>query len=170
MRIAFEVLAVGCIVFTLLPFLRYEHWLIRMFDFPRLQILVLATVAITGMLAYYTALTTVQWIIAGITVIAFLFQLSRMLPYTVFGKKRAQDGIAGNGRSVVSIMSANVLMTNSAHHELLALIDGIVILCTELIDSFRYGNAVRQGVPVAIIGAPNSGKSTLLNALLQDDR
>ncbi len=54
--------------------------------------------------------------------------------------------------------------------ELLALIDGIVILCTELIDSFRYGNAVRQGVPVAIIGAPNSGKSTLLNALLQDDR
>ncbi|MBK6776712.1 MAG: 50S ribosome-binding GTPase, partial [Flavobacteriales bacterium] len=33
-----------------------------------------------------------------------------------------------------------------------------------------YGNAVKQGVPVAIIGAPNSGKSTLLNALLQEDR
>ncbi len=54
--------------------------------------------------------------------------------------------------------------------ELLALIDRVVDLCTELIDSFRFGNAVREGVPVAIVGAPNSGKSTLLNAMLQEDR
>ncbi|HRH69667.1 MAG TPA: tRNA uridine-5-carboxymethylaminomethyl(34) synthesis GTPase MnmE [Flavobacteriales bacterium] len=54
--------------------------------------------------------------------------------------------------------------------ELLALLDRISDLCKELIDSFRYGNAVKQGIPVAIVGAPNSGKSTLLNALLQEDR
>lgn len=54
--------------------------------------------------------------------------------------------------------------------ELIALIDRIAAVCAGLIDSFRYGNAVKQGVPVAIIGAPNSGKSTLLNALLQEDR
>ena len=42
--------------------------------------------------------------------------------------------------------------------------------CSRLSDSFRYGNAVKNGVPVAIVGAPNSGKSTLLNALLGDDR
>jgi tRNA modification GTPase len=54
--------------------------------------------------------------------------------------------------------------------ELLALLDRLVDLCTELIDSFKFGNAVREGVPVAIVGAPNSGKSTLLNALLQEDR
>jgi tRNA modification GTPase len=39
-----------------------------------------------------------------------------------------------------------------------------------LADSFRHGNAIREGVPVAILGAPNRGKSTLLNALLGDDR
>lgn len=54
--------------------------------------------------------------------------------------------------------------------ELNALLDGLVDLCTELIDSFRYGNAIKEGIPVAILGAPNSGKSTLLNALLQEDR
>lgn len=42
--------------------------------------------------------------------------------------------------------------------------------CSRLSDSFRLGNAVKNGVPVAIVGAPNSGKSTLLNALLGDDR
>ncbi|MBK6476062.1 MAG: tRNA uridine-5-carboxymethylaminomethyl(34) synthesis GTPase MnmE [Flavobacteriales bacterium] len=54
--------------------------------------------------------------------------------------------------------------------ELVALVDRLIDLCTELVDSFRYGNAIKQGIPVAILGAPNSGKSTLLNALLQEDR
>lgn len=39
-----------------------------------------------------------------------------------------------------------------------------------LIGSFRLGNALKRGVPVAIVGLPNAGKSSLLNALLGDDR
>lgn len=51
-----------------------------------------------------------------------------------------------------------------------ALLDDAIARCSSLADSFRLGNAIRNGVPVAIVGAPNSGKSTLLNALLHDDR
>lgn len=40
----------------------------------------------------------------------------------------------------------------------------------KLADSFAAGNAIKNGVPVAIVGAPNSGKSTLLNAILGEDR
>lgn len=39
-----------------------------------------------------------------------------------------------------------------------------------LTDSFRLGNAIRNGIPVAIVGETNTGKSTLLNALLGEDR
>ena len=39
-----------------------------------------------------------------------------------------------------------------------------------LVSSFHLGNALKQGVPVAIIGAPNAGKSSLLNVLVADDR
>ena len=41
---------------------------------------------------------------------------------------------------------------------------------SRLVDSFTTGNAIKNGIPVAIIGAPNVGKSTLLNQLLHDDR
>lgn len=39
-----------------------------------------------------------------------------------------------------------------------------------LIDSFSFGNAIKNGVPISIIGAPNSGKSTLLNRFLKEEK
>ncbi len=54
--------------------------------------------------------------------------------------------------------------------ELTSLIDHILQVVTRLADSFRLGNAIKGGVPTAIVGAPNVGKSTLLNALLCEER
>ena len=53
-------------------------------------------------------------------------------------------------------------------------LDSLLVAVTDhisrLIDSFRLGNAIKNGVPVAIVGATNTGKSTLLNALLGEER
>lgn len=46
----------------------------------------------------------------------------------------------------------------------------LIVPLEELIESFRLGNVLKNGLSIAIVGAPNAGKSTLLNHLLQEER
>lgn len=53
---------------------------------------------------------------------------------------------------------------------LVQLVAAVLQMVRRLAASFELGNAIKQGVPVAIVGAPNTGKSTLLNQLLGEER
>jgi tRNA modification GTPase len=58
----------------------------------------------------------------------------------------------------------------ASRDQLLKMLHGLLQKVSALIDSFKYGNAIKKGIATAILGAPNAGKSTLLNALLGEDR
>lgn len=58
----------------------------------------------------------------------------------------------------------------ASRSELGALVEETLTHIVRLTDSFSRGNAIKNGVPVAIVGATNTGKSTLLNALLGEER
>ena len=55
-------------------------------------------------------------------------------------------------------------------NKLKTIIGDVKELADKLAGSFKLGNALKNGIPVAIVGKPNSGKSTLLNALLMEER
>jgi tRNA modification GTPase len=55
-------------------------------------------------------------------------------------------------------------------NDLKKLIQSIIGIIEKLVHSFEVGNVIKNGIPVAIVGKPNAGKSTLLNVLLDDDR
>lgn len=61
-------------------------------------------------------------------------------------------------------------VTFANRNELVALANKIYSSISALAKSYHSGNAIKNGVPVAIVGATNAGKSTLLNALLHEDR
>lgn len=58
----------------------------------------------------------------------------------------------------------------ASREQLTAMLNLLKTKVSRLIDSFRYGNALKKGIATAILGAPNAGKSTLLNALLGEER
>lgn len=112
MRTVFYIIAIIVIVTTALPLVRRDAWWIRIFDFPRLQILVLGAAALAGLFALGRPFELIGIVIVFLTAAAVVYQAYMMFPYTPFARKQVEQSREPAEENTLAILFANVLMTN----------------------------------------------------------
>lgn len=111
-------------LFTLIPRTRFTHWLIRVLDFPRLQISVGLTLCLAVMLAGLLSGSALSWwewpgVIFIPGCLALMLQARWILPYTPFYPVKVPRAQTSERSKQLTILSANVLMTNDRYQALI---------------------------------------------------
>ncbi|MDQ3279558.1 MAG: endonuclease/exonuclease/phosphatase family protein [Bacteroidota bacterium] len=118
--VVFGVLASIALAATLLPLSRSKKWYIRVFDYPRLQTLIIAILALAWYQAFYFRYRQremIYWLVL-LTVIAV--QIYKAWPYTAFGPKQVLNAAAdANEEDAISFFISNVLQTNTAYQKVM---------------------------------------------------
>jgi endonuclease/exonuclease/phosphatase (EEP) superfamily protein YafD len=107
---------------TVLPLLRSEYWVIRVFDFPRLQITVVFCVTFAAYLGVREDPSTADQLFLGILAACLAYQLWRMWPYTPLHSKQVQPVTERDDSRSLSLLISNVLETNRDSGKLRGLI------------------------------------------------
>ncbi len=107
---------------TLLPGLKISHWLVRGFDFPRLQFASLACFLLIIELALGPASSPSAWARCALLLGSLSVQLWWILPYTPIFPVQVPQSKAGDDVQEISLITANVLMTNRNYGALLSIL------------------------------------------------
>lgn len=100
------------VALTFLPLWRVEFWWIRVLDFPRLQILVLALAVLLLQLLLLDLSSDGNWLLLVITLVCLGYQAWWIFPYSPFCPVEVASSTPGDRDDLITIMTANVLMPN----------------------------------------------------------
>lgn len=110
------------VVATLLPFLRFDAWWIRIFDFPRQQLMAIIALVL-AILAVNVGDGAMDWLLLAALTACLIYQAYRIYPYTPLASVQAKDPSRNGDR--LRLMTCNVLMENRNTSDLLALIEKV---------------------------------------------
>ena len=114
LRILAYALGAFGVVGTLMPFLRYDDWWIRGFDYPRQQLVVILALAAVCWIFSRHPSATINWTVGVLLVASTLYQAYRIFPYTGLGSKDSLDAqVTADSDGHLSLMVCNVLQTNT---------------------------------------------------------
>tara|TARA_R110002074_G_scaffold17241_2_gene57076 strand:+ start:2846 stop:3988 length:1143 start_codon:yes stop_codon:yes gene_type:complete len=114
---------VAIAVATLLPLWRNPHWSVRSFDFPRLQLAVLALLLVIIDLLFLDLSWPLSWVLIVVAGLSLASQLWWILPYTAIWPKEVKDARAKSPDQTLAILTSNVLTPNRNVEALLKLVE-----------------------------------------------
>ncbi|MNK25651.1 hypothetical protein D3C87_439780 [compost metagenome] len=109
------------ILFTLIPLIRHDFWIFRVFEYPRLQKLVLNLVLLILHLVYLP-ISTAEKIVFGLLILNFAYLIYQVFPFTIFGKKQIVSAKSPIDDRNISLLIANVYQDNRESGSYLKLI------------------------------------------------
>lgn len=117
-----QALGTFAILATALPLLSLEAWYVRVFDYPRMQLLALALFSLLAYLWLGTKNRKRDKLLIGSLVVAIVYQTFNIYPYTFLASNQVKRADADSRADQhISIMVSNVLMTNHEFDKLIAL-------------------------------------------------
>jgi len=97
---------------SLLPLIRNDYWIFRVFDYPRLQKLVLVALCLFFWITYFSGPQVTYWVVAAILTTIIVHLITLILPFTPLSKKQVLNASADLPQQAISIMITNVFEDN----------------------------------------------------------
>ncbi len=139
----FGLLAIIALGATLLPFIPTKQWYIRIWDYPRLQTLAIAVIAIVWYLYFYFKRGRKGFVFVAMFAVVVIVQTYKALPYTVLGSKQVlQSEKDHSDTTSVSLLICNVLQTNTSYDKVVALVNEKqpdIFITTESDSTWQHG-------------------------------
>ena len=107
------------ILLTIFPFIPIDHWSIRVFDFPHVQLTVLTLAALVSYLITFDYMNVSDYVFVGMLAVCFIFQGGKVFPYTGLSPFEMNDA-SDKGLNSLSIYTSNVLQDNDDASRLLS--------------------------------------------------
>lgn len=107
------------IVLTIFPFIPVDHWSIRVFDFPHLQLTLITMIALLTYFLRFEIRKPWDYVFVVILTACFLFQSLKIYPYTAFADYEVLEGV-GEAENSIKIYTANVLQDNHDYKALIS--------------------------------------------------
>ena len=134
LQIIIYTIALLAIILTVLPFLKFGAWWIRIGDFPRLQIAFVCLAMAILLIVFYFSLGAVEIIFIVLLLASAVYQLFRVLPYLPIYPKQVEKANSSNANTIIKLLIYNVLIENRETAKLLELVKKVnpdVILLAE---------------------------------------
>src|SRR5688572_13788184 len=106
------ILAVICILSTVMPLIASKYWWIRIFDFPHLQLTILTLITFLMLILFIDYSKPIELVITVLLGIALIYQFFIIYPYTPIAKKQIVSTTIKNRDASLRVFSANVLQDN----------------------------------------------------------
>jgi endonuclease/exonuclease/phosphatase (EEP) superfamily protein YafD len=113
MNIALLVFSTLLLCFTLLSIIKNQYWIFRVFDYPRLQKLVLSVVCLTLFVCFFTGSTIIFYAFLALLLTNITYLSAQIIPFTLLGKKQVMKATADIPGQSLCIMIANVFQDNT---------------------------------------------------------